>query len=76
MGGQGMEFGEKLSTTKMISGKNCIYSALPRIRRRCDDDVLSVFVRKSALFGQLCDDVLRPVAATTFFGAQKYIDQW
>ena len=22
MGGQGMEFGEKLSTTKMISGKN------------------------------------------------------
>ena len=24
MGGQGMEFGEKLSTTKMISGKNCV----------------------------------------------------
>ena len=76
MGGQGMEFGEKLSTTKMISGKNCIWPLLPRIRRRCDDDVLSDFVRKSALFGQLCDGRMRPVTATTFFGAHKYFDQW
>ena len=67
---------KKCNDRKLLRIVRSIYPALRRIRRRCDDDVLFDFVRKITLFGQLCDGRLRPVAATTFFGAQKYIAQW
>ena len=55
MGGWGMEFGEKVQPTKLLRIVRSIYPALRRIRRRCDDDVLSILFRKITLFGQLCD---------------------